>query len=219
MSTQHWKDVTIPGPGDPLLEAWPKAFDTAGIITSATSVASARAILTAAIAAGAQVTPTTPAYFGIGAGDKRVLYSADGTKNDGVYVLTAVNEVETDDQTYASTWSSTVGQDVFSGMMSTGLPVRPYDRRAIVDASIFGFAKSGAVDMCVQGHGRIKLARLTPGDPQSVSATLQCVIPAGATPSIAVGVRGGSGGGGSVQLSADARFNTLYVTATPITMR
>ncbi|MDN6523519.1 MAG: hypothetical protein L0K43_09570, partial [Bifidobacterium crudilactis] len=214
MSTQHWKGPTIPGAGDPILEAWQTYTDTAGVIIPTSSVAAARVALAQAIAAGAQVTTTRPAYFGIGAGDKRVLYSADGTKtSDSVYVMTAVNEVETDDQTYAQAWSNTVGQDVFSGMMSTGLPIRPYDRRAIVDASIFGYAKSGNVDMCVQGHGRMKLARLTAGDPQSVSATMQCVIPAGVTPGIAVGVRGGSGGGGSVALSADARFNTLSVTA------
>ena len=215
MSTLHWKNVTLPGTGDDLLGALPTAVDTAGIITTASSVAAARVTLTKAATQGATITPTHPAYFDINA----VLYRADGTKSsDGVWVLRPVNEPEFDLKQFAGPGSITVAQDEAHTLASSNLAARPYDRALIASATLFGVGTAGRTNLIISVSGSIRgRSRFDVGDEQSNSLTIQARIPAGTDPLIEIGVHGGPGGG-TVGVTGSPDFNTLAAVAFPITM-
>ena len=214
MPVQHWKNVPIPAAGDDLLDAWPRALDAAGVIATAASVAVARTVLSAAEASGHGPTAAHPAVFLIGGN----LWWSDGSRSaEGVWALRPVNEVEVDDQTYASTWNGSLASGQFTGMASSTLSTRPYDRLVSVSAGLYAAGKSGNVDMCVNCQGRMRLVRIDTGDAASYAASIQAVVPAGVAPAISMGLRGGSGGG-SASLSSDTRFNYLSVQAVPAPM-
>ena len=214
MSAEHWKGVPVPGVGDDLLDAWPRALDAAGIVTPADSVAAARVMLTAAESGGHPPTPAHPFLTLIGGN----LWWADGTKSaDGVWALRPVNEVEVDDQTYASTWNGSLASGQFTGMASSTLSTRPYNRLVSVSAGLYAAGNSGNVDLCILCQGRMRLVRIDTGDAASYAASIQAVVPAGVAPAISMGLRGGSGGG-SASLSSDTRFNYLSVQAVPAPM-
>lgn len=213
MSSTTLRGLTIPTTSDDLLAAWQKLSDTAGVITVADSVAAARATLDQMSAANAAPSSRNPAYFDIGG----VVYRADGRKSGRVWTLAPLNEVEFDDVTYSGSWRNSLNAGQSSTMMTSRLPARPYARRVAIDANIWAYALRGNMDMALSAHGKMKLARIASGEAHSVSATLQVVIPAGVQPDITVSIRGASGGG-EASLAQDSRFNTLSVTAYPITM-
>ena len=149
MAKTTYRGVSIPTAGDGLLSGFEEAFASAGIITQADSVAAARLMLTEAASGGGVITPARPMYFDIGG----VVYIADGTTSSGVWVLRPVNEVETDEQTYTQAWSGTVTPEQFVPLMTSGLVARPYDRVALVTATLYGYTGSGAAHIAVTGNG------------------------------------------------------------------
>ncbi|MCR2051453.1 hypothetical protein NSA19_00995 [Actinomyces bowdenii] len=215
MPTNHWKGLTLPTAGDDLLGSWKALADTANVIVTAQSVRAAREMLTRATVQGFILDSAHPVYFNI-LGN---LYCADGQKApDQTWVLHAMSEPDHWEGTYGAVWSNTLTNGQFTGVIRCGMTARPYDRWATISAGFYGNALSGHVDLCVSAHGKMRLSRFDAGDAQSVTLTCQCRIPAGATPDIQLGVRGGGPSGGRVSLTADRRFNYLEVLASPISM-
>lgn len=215
MSTQHWKDVTIPTMGDDLLEAWPKALDTAGIIIPASSVAAARTVLTAADAAGATITTATPAYFDVGG----IIYKADGTKNSGVWVMKPVNEQGM--YSAANSWSGakTLAKDSSINLTSLTIPAVPYDRGVIATGTSYGSNVSGVIFLGISIQGTaVSRARFATGDNESASVVNSGTIPAGVDPTVQLRLYGGSPSGGSLTLLSDSTLNRFVASTFPISM-
>ncbi|WP_075891236.1 hypothetical protein [Actinomyces provencensis] len=211
MSTQHRKGVVIPSAGDDLLDAWVVAVDTAGIITHASSVASARVALTQWETAGAAPTTDHPAYFDVNG----IFYKADGTKNHTTWVLKPWNEKEFVEQAIGSGATVSVGNGEFKGILKSTLPVRPYDRMVTAHGLVWGVATGSlGVDMRI-GDDHVAAQFWAGGNSQFAINTGK--VPAGVAPDIEVGVIGFSGGG-SLRVSVDDKWVRLVVTADPITM-
>ncbi|KRC37534.1 hypothetical protein [Oerskovia sp. Root22] len=207
MSHTDYRGTTVPDPDDPLLPGLHTAFATAGVITRAASVAAARLAVTTAVAAGETVSSSRPMYFDIGG----VFYKHNGAD------LVPFNEVETIEQTYSLGTLLTVTKDQYSTMITSSLPARPYDRQVQCWGTAYG-AVTGTVDLDIRIRGGDDvLARFVAGTGASQSVTNYGLIPAGVSPGITLGVRGGSSGG-TAQMATDGRLNRLVVTATPITM-
>ena len=149
MPAQTWKGVTVPSVGDDLVDAWPKAIDTAGVIIPASSVAAARTILTAAEAAGATITTATPAYFDVGG----IVYKADGTKNSGAWIMKPVNEQGM--YSAANSWSGakTVAKDASINLTTLTIPAVPYDRGIIATGTSYGSNVSGVIFLGINIQG------------------------------------------------------------------
>ena len=97
-------------------------------------------------------------------------------------------------------------------------PVAPYDRRVLVDASLYVAVTSGSVNVRLAAQGRVRLVRCDSSDTQSYALTATAVIPAGVSPSITVGLIGAGQSGGAAKLTPSGLFNDLTVTAFPVTM-
>ena len=212
MPTQHWKGVTVPSVGDDLLDAWPAAFDTAGIYIPCASVAAARTILAAAIAAGHIVTSATPAMFLVGSGPNRVTYIADGSQSGGAYRLSPINETKI--TTVANQWS---GAKTLTANQRINLSVAPmdpvgYDRAVDAVGTSYGSEVSGVVHLgiLIQGSA-LSLARFDSGDNVSQSVVNAGVIPAGESPSVILCLYGGA-------LLSDATLNRFVVKTYPVSM-
>jgi cystathionine beta-lyase/cystathionine gamma-synthase len=212
MSSTHWKGVPIPAAGDDLLAAWRAYTDAAGIIATASSVAAARTALTTAVAAGAAVTPTTPAFFMIGG----VVYTADGTQTGGVYKLAPINERElvstpcTDTSTY--TYASGMGACVIA---TSTLSIRPYDRVVEVDGCAYG-SVTGSVDLGIHIGTKHRYVRFSTGQ-NTAALHLTERVAAGADPGINLVVYPRLSGS-SIALSGATDYVGLDVAASPVTM-
>ena len=218
MGAKNARGVWVPAAGDGLLEGWATAAKQGGMYLPVASVAAARTALDLAAAAGMGATTSNPMLFLVGSGVQKVAYVSDGTKNNSVWVLAPINEVEVDEQTYTRGTTGTIGDGVYSNMITSALPARPYDRVMTAVANAYGNI-TGNVDLCLQDGGTdISLARWSSGDRQSATVTNSGIIPANEDPAIRVGIRGGGPSGGSVSLTSDSRLNRLVVVAYPITM-
>lgn len=217
MPTANWKGVLVPEPADGLIDALTKQAESLQVVIPVASIAAARTLLTQAANAGAVISQTKPALFRVG-GAEGVYYECVGKNAEGVWKLHPFNEIEVDETTYNIGGSHKAGEGVFSGMMYSKLPTRPYDRVVTVTANAYGSAV-GNIDFCLQGQdSAMSLSRWSAGDSVSVAVTNSFTIPAGVTPKISAGVRGGSQGGGTVVTSKDTKLNRMVCVAYPITM-
>lgn len=220
MTTQHWKGPIIPSVGDDLLDAWPDAFDTAGIYIPCASVAAARTILAAAIAAGHAITPAAPAMFLVGSGAQRVAYVADGTKNTaGVYVLSPINEPQRvrAGRTQDAGVTRTLAAGASLNVITTNLGAVPYDRAITIEALCFGTV-TGNIWLRAYPPGEAYVsARFSAGDSQSQPLPARGKILAGQDPDIKLDVIGGAGGG-SITFGASGDNTVMFIDAFPITM-
>lgn len=219
MAHNTWNGVPVPDAGDGILSSLEAAFAAAGVIQPAASVAAARTALTAAETAGTLPTTAHPAYFDIGG----IIYRSVGAKSDaGVWALTPANEVETVTDTYQAPggtwWSGSLSAGQRTGMISSSLPVAPYDRRVIVDASLYVSVTSGFINVQLAAQGRTRLVRCDSSDTQSYALTVSSIIRAGVSPSITLALVGAGQSGGTAKLTPSSEFNDLAVTAFPITM-
>lgn len=196
---------------------WEKSIDSAGTIIREASHDAVQARLTLAEGLGTGPTAVLPWYFMV----HDILYIAKGNKNAaGRWVLACANEIEAYERTYTLGVKIALTSGQYSGMMSFALPTRPYRRLVEVHATAFG-STTGNVDLAAKmGGDAYKLARFDTygnGDGSSVAVSdIRAVEPDQAV-TVAVGVRGGSGGG-TVQLSAQAYFNEAFVKCYPIDM-
>lgn len=210
MSIQHWKDVTLPQAGDPLLESIKVFADTAGIIGRASSPAAALAILSR-LPTGS-VTPARPAYFDI----ESIVWRADGTTVAGAPRLEPINANERATDRFAGPGATTVAADQFTALQTSSLGVRPYRRAVTIRASAFGQGISGKTDLAIQVAGvTLARSRFDTGDEQSNVVIADAEIPQGADPQITMGIQGGPGGG-QVGVYGNQLFNQISVTALPI---
>ena len=218
MGAINKRGVWVPGAGDDLLEGWQTAAKQLGVYVPVASVAAAASALDLAQSAGMGATTSNPMLFLVGSGVQKIAYVADGSKTDGKWNLAPLNEVEVDEQTYSRGTTGTIGDGVYSNMITSALPARPYDRVMTAVANAYGNI-TGNVDLCLQDGGTdISLARWSSGDRQSATVTNSGIIRANTAPAIRVGIRGGGPSGGSVSLTSDSRLNRLVVTAYPISM-
>lgn len=219
MPTANWKGVLVPEPADGLIDALTKQAESLQVVIPVASIAAARTLLTQAATAGAVISQTKPALFRVG-GAEGVYYECVGKNAEGVWVLRPFNEVEVDEAKYSLGSKLTVTTGKFSAMCTANLPTRPYDRVITATASSYG-AATGNVDLCLRMGATTQgqtLARFSSGDAHNVTVTNTFIYRAGEAPLISLGVLGGSGGGGTVQLSSDERLTRMICIANPISM-
>ena len=225
MPTRNWRGINIPDPDEPLIDALQVLGASLQVAIPVASVAAASLLLTQAETLGAGVSTASPALFLVGAGPRKVAYTADGSKTNGKWNLAPLNETEVADDTYETAWSGyknfSVAGQAQSQMMKTSLPVAPYDRRVIADAVAYGQRVAGAPMLrLVMHNGRVSYGRFDV-DPGTVACPpLSCIVPAGATPNISVQLHGGnsSGGTNTASLAGTESMSALQVTAFPVLM-
>ena len=223
MGAINKRGIWVPAAGDGLLEAWETMAAKIGAYMPVASPAAAREALDAAQAAGMGATASNPILFLIGSGVQKIAYVADGTKTSSKWNLAPLNEVQVADDTYSTpSWSGykdfTIAAGATSGMMSSSLPVAPYDRRVMVECAVYGNAKSGAPNIRLKLHdGKLFYGRFG-SDPNTIPAQGSCVIPANEAPSISVALHGGGSTASVVALSGNENQSSLMVTAFPISM-
>lgn len=212
MPTNHWKGIPIPEAGDDLLSAWSKAFDVAGVIFPAQSVAQGREILSRAEAAGHPPTAAHPAYLDVSG----VLYRADGSKNGGRWVITPVNEVQAAESGIGGSYKWHLNGDQTTDVSVVDLGVRPYDRLVQASWTCFGIVHKGVIDVYVSIMDRTAYARFpvqTFGT--TVTTNVMAIVPAGQAPRVRAGFVGGTGVGGDFSFTDDKRYSGLIATSTP----
>lgn len=215
MPVNHWKGIPVPAAGDDLLSAWSNAFDAAGVIFPAQSVAAGREILSRAQAAGHPPTAAHPAYLDVSG----VLYRADGTKNGDRWVLRPVNEVQTVETPVQLNNALTLKNGQYSDAVTADLGVRPYDRVVQAYFTIWGRVSNGDVDADLRILGRSFRARF-PNDATGATVTVvgMCVVPAGQDPKLRAGFSGAYGTGGTFSYVNNKEYSALGAIATPRSM-
>ena len=215
MPTTHWKGVPVPEAGDDLLSAWPAALDAAGIIFPAQSVAAGREILSKAEAAGHAPTAAHPAYVDVGG----VLYRSDGSKNGGTWILRPINENQVVEASVVVPNTLKLGNNQYSGSAKVDLGVRPYDRIVQISFTVWARVSAGDIDATVFLLDRPYRARF-PNDStgSTVTVTGVRVVPAGQDPNIRAGFTGAYGTGGTLSISGDSAYSTLFAIAQPRSM-
>nr|DAY26434.1 MAG TPA: hypothetical protein [Caudoviricetes sp.] len=212
MPVNHWKGIPLPEAGDDLLSAWSKAFDVAGVIFPAQSVAEAREILSRAEAAGHPPTAAHPAYLDVSG----VLYRADGSKNSGRWVIHPANEVQAAEAGIGRSYRWQLSSNQTTDVATIDLGVRPYDRLIQASWTCFGIVHKGVVDIFVAIMDRYAYARFplqTFGT--TVTANVMAIVPAGQAPRIRAGFTGGQGIGGDFSFTDSKQYSGLIATATP----
>jgi hypothetical protein len=225
MTGTTWRGVPLIESGDGILEAlqlWANGLNV-GIPVS--SPDAARTLLTQAEADGVAPTSSNPALFMIGEGTKRVLYTSDGSKDNGAWVLSPVNEVDYD-EVGSSSFVNT-GQTVTVGVngqyaiaTASDLGVKPYPRLVLAWGMAAGEVTAGSGNLIVLiNNADGQLGRWESGAGQSsVSSMNMGVVAAGADPQVVLGVRGGTESTNRIKISSNAAANKLMAVAFPITI-
>lgn len=217
MSSKHWRGATVPGPSDDLLGGFTRLMDTAGVLTPASSIASARSILENAITAGAGVSSTNPAYFDIGG----IVYRADGTRSGtGGLILRPLNEVERAEDAWSNevVYSGAAGSEV--KIVTSKLPARPYDRMILAFGQMAGAVTDGAYALVVRIRGRDgQMGRWDASDAVETQTVVNVYyVPAGVDPAVTMSIRAVGSATNRISFPANASANTLTVLAFPISM-
>ena len=217
MSRTNWKGVVLPSAGDSLLGAWDKMADTLGVIVPASSVSSARAMLTKAEIGGNAPTQEHPAWLMVGG----ILYLCDGTKNqDGVWTVRPVNETQTAESRVTESREWTVPPGGRYDIAYADVGVRPYDRRVEAVFTCYGQVTQGTIDLHLTIGSVNQLARfaVVPYG-TSVSVTCSALVEAGSSPSVRGGVTGGASTGNStLGVTAATGYSALLAKAYPVSM-
>lgn len=212
------KGVKLPEYNEPLLAGLAKAFNSAGVIQVATSVANAKGAIDDLAKHGVAPTVSNPAYLDI----LGQLYKADGSKaGDGSWLLRALNEIELDSQVYnASNAVYPVGANQYYKYYSANLPVRPY--RRMVLSFVTGWANTtGDVDLYlwVKSSGTVRSAFNAGATDQQSNALFNFgIIEANAAPQVEWGIYGRGPNGGSARFAADGSYNRFMTVAFPVGM-
>ena len=211
MPVNHWKGIPLPEAGDDLLSAWPRAFDAAGVIFPAQSVAEAREILARAEAAGHPPTAAHPVYVDVNG----IIYRSNGAKAADRWALSPVNEAQVAEGSIGEShqWGLSAYQRADAATADLG--VRPYDRIIHATFTAWGQVVSGVVDAHLTIGPRNFVARF-PSSANGASVTVvgMAVVPAGQNPSVRAGFTGG-GSGGVFNFTSNQQYSGLIATATP----
>lgn len=211
MGANNFRGVYVPDIDEDIHQGITTLADGLGVVTRVSSIAAARTIVEAN---QASITPASPAYFDING----LIYVHDGT------VFKPVNESESYSQSYTYNHTSQLSAGQFSGMVTSNISAKPYDRSFTVWGMAWGRATLGTPFLALRINGLVTtLAPFQPGEVESVTVMALGEIPAGTQPEIQLGVYGGSGTGGeerksNVELRADERLSRLMVKADPISM-
>lgn len=212
------KGVKLPRIDEPLLPGLRTAFDSAGLIQVATSVAAAKGAVDDMVKHGAAPTVSNPAYMDIGS----QLYKVDGSKTgDGSWLLKAMNEAEMDYQVYnASAVSYPVGGGQYYKYYGANLPVRPY-KRAVLSFVTGWAAVTGEVDMYlwIKSSGTVR-SSFNPDSSDNQSNVLVNfgTIEANEAPQVEWGIYGRGSNGGSARFTHDGSYNRFMTVAFPLSM-
>ncbi len=211
MGAKNFRGVYVPDIDEDIHEGITTLADGLGVVTRVSSIAAARTIVEAN---REQITPAAPAYFDING----LVYVHDGS------VFKPVNESESYSQSYTYNHTSQLSAGQFSGMVTSNISVKPYDRSFTVWGMAWGRSTLGSPFLALRINGLVTtLAPFQPGEVESVTVMALGEIPAGTQPEITLGVYGGSSPSNpdyksTVQLVADARLSRLMVKADPISM-
>lgn len=205
----HVKGGSVPEVGDALTASFEKYADSVGVITAASSVQAARAVLDSAVGKGVRVTSASPFYFNING----ILYVATGSKGgDGVWDLRPLSmpEMYADLSSAGGTFTLSSGQ--YQKLCKTSLPQRPYRRKVMVTGQCWANVTK-QVDIEVWVHGKYQRARFSVGEGSQIA---QCigVVPANTVPDVGMWLRGG-GVGGTATVTAGDSWAVLNVLAIP----
>lgn len=213
MPVTNWRGISVPTENDPIVGSLQAMADTTSVITRTQSVATARALLDNAQAAGLAPTRSKPAYFDI----YENLYACYGDKLDGQWALYAMNECEAGDTTYKSSWGPrTLNANQYTGIMSINVPAQPYDRRCMINAGVYIYVTTGIIDALLSvNDARRRKARASETEVQTVTLYDMVYIPAGQQTKVELGIIGGSGRSGTAALSADPHHNYISYTTFP----
>lgn len=222
MSTKHWRGPTIPGPSDDLLQAWDTFTDTVGTITSTSSIASARAMLSTASAAGVAITNDHPAYFDISG----VVYRCNGSKGDGgEWRLKPLNEVQRSEGIYSAGAVFTRAAGVRDILVTSTLAAAPYDRLVFASGSVSGTITLGGYSAGVGTMGGdwadAPLANTFAATGSDMSSATQInlrVIPAGVDPLVQLSIKAGGAATNRLDVTNTSNSCRLVAVAWPITM-
>ena len=218
MGAINKRGVWVPGANDDLLAGWQTMAGQIGAYVPVASVAAARALLDEAQTAGMGPTTSNPMLFLVGSGVQKVAYVSDGTKNNSVWVLAPLNEVEVDERIFAAGTVVSLTSGQYINLANTALPARPYARVFTATGSVYG-AATGSVEVCLRsGAEDMALGSLPVSSGATITVTNSVIVPANTAPSLQIGVRGGGASGGKVTLAGAQNLNRLIVTAYPITM-
>ena len=215
MGAEQGKGSRSAGAGDDLRAAWASARGAAGGIVPAKAGAAAREILSKAGAIGQPPTHAHPAYVGVGGG----LYRSDGSKNGERWVLRPVNEVQAVEASVVINNTLKLSNGQYSGAAQVDLGVRPYDRIVQISFTVWARVTAGDIDATVFLLDRPYRARF-PNDStgSTVTVTGVRVVPAGQDPKIRAGFTGAYGTGGTLSISGDSAYSTLFALANPRSM-
>ena len=219
-----WNGITVPEAGDGIPESWEKMAMGLGVGIPAASIAAARTKLTQAEAAGTAPTMTNPATFLIGEGIRRVQYVSDGSKTDGKWVLSPVNEVEADEVGAGNFKSTggilTLGPNESWEITRANLPARPYDRVIVSWGMCDAWVPTGVMQLMILINGQDgQLARWERGNNENSASTQNMgIVKAGTDPVVILAVRSGTDATNTIQIPANQQMNKLMTLAFPITM-
>jgi hypothetical protein len=225
MTSTTWRGVPLLESGDGILEGLALLANSLNVGIPVASVAAARTLLTQAEADGVAPTSSNPALFMIGEGTKRILYISDGSKADGVWVLSPVNEVDYDEVGSSSFVNTGQTVTVGSGKQyaiatASHLGVKPYPRLVLAWGMAAGEVTVGSGNLVVLiNNSDGQLGRWESDAGQStVSSMNMGVVAAGNDPQVILGVRGGTEAKNTIKISSNAAANKLMAVAFPITI-
>jgi len=222
MTDTTWRGVPLMGPGDGILTGLAVLASNLNVGIPVASIAAARTLLTQADVDGVAPTTSNPALFMIGEGVKRVLYTSDGSKESGVWILAPINEVEYTETAYTAGQNITrSGAGLYNRLVTSPLAARPYDRVAIAWGTGTGDVTAGRFNLVarMQGTQDGQLARWDSADAQATVSTMNLArLAAGVDPDINLSIMSAGTGTNTVQMASSANSTKLIVLAFPITM-
>ena len=222
MTSTTWRGVPLMEPGDGILTGLAILANNLNVGIPVGSPAAARTLLTQAEADGTAPTASNPALFMIGEGVKRVLYTSDGSKESGVWVLAPINEVEYTETAYTTGGEITrAGTGLYNRLITSPLAAQNYDRVAIAWGTGTGDVTAGRFNLVarMQGTQDGQLARWDSEDAQNTVATMNLAkISAGVDPDINLSTLSAGTGTNTVQMASSSNSTKLIVLAFPITM-
>lgn len=212
------KGVKLPLVDEPLLPGLQTAFNSAGLIQVATSVAAAKGAVDDMVKHGAGPTVSNPAYLDIGA----QLYKADGSKaGDGSWLLKALNEAELDYQEYSPAANSTsVGNGQYHKFFSANLPIRPYRRLVLTFVTAWA-SVTGDVDLYLwtKPYGTVRSSFNSGGSDMQSNALFNFgVIEANSAVNVEWGIYGRGPNAGTARFTSDGSYNRFMTVALPLSM-
>lgn len=215
------RGTQVPLPGDPLPESIDTMAQTTVSFRVVPNVETARSILKQAEDELQPASAENPGLFLIGSGVDTVAYVADGSRgSSGRYRLNCINEPSAVEDQPSIGGIHTVSNGSRKKIITSTLPVKPYDRLVQVEGTLWGKVV-GRVNVQIEIAGkRGALAQFEIKDDSSIHVSDVGRVPANTAPDIGLYIVGGlaSEGQGQITLSVSSGWNYLSAVGHPISM-